>query len=114
MPRVFQQTKYIPPKVLVCESSNNLSFLRGLINTLQKVVTVMPSGIFPATLRTDVEFKSPASVVEKISLSLQGTVMFLYQQVFDAPYPENPTSLQQEKINAIWVGIGYPENVVPV
>lgn len=114
MPRIFQQTKYIAPKVVVCKGSNDSSFLRGLINTLQKVITAMPSGVFPATLRTDVEFKSPASLTETIYLSLQGTVMFLYQQVFNEPYPEIPTSIQQEKINAIWIGIGYPENVVPV
>jgi hypothetical protein len=114
MPRIFQQRKYIPPKVLVCKGSDDLSFLRGLINSLQKLVTAMPNGVFPATLRTDVEFKSPASLTETISLSLKGTVMFLYQQLFSEPYPEFPSSIQQEKINAIWIGIGYPENVVPV
>jgi hypothetical protein len=114
MPRFFEQAKYIPAKVLVCKGSDDLSFVRELINTLQKIVTVMPSGVFPATLRTDVEFKSPAVIVEKISLSLQGTVTFLYRKVFNEPYPEFPTPLQQEKINAIWIGIGYPENVVPV
>jgi hypothetical protein len=51
---------------------------------------------------------------EKQYLNLQGTMMFYFIRLTKRPYPTNPTSEDIKYINAIWDGLGYPENKIPL
>jgi len=101
----------------VCGSSislaTDLTFVTQAIDFFIEVVKNMPPGFFPATLINQMKFETPASATETIVItSLQVTVEFLYKHLFNERYPTNPTPIQIEKINAIWVGIGHPENII--
>lgn len=92
---------------------SDTSFVIEMIHDLKKLLTFMPTGIFATTLGNDIKFEAKAEVTETIQLSLQGSVAYLFVRLFNEPYPANPTPSQIEKINAIWVGIGHPENIIP-
>jgi hypothetical protein len=34
--------------------------------------------------------------------------------VFGGPFPTNPTPLEQEYINRVWISMNLPENVIAV
>ena len=101
----------------ICGSSvslaSDLTFVMQAIDFFIEVVKNMPSGFFPSTLINPIKFETPASATETIVInSLQVTVEFLYKHLFKELYPANPVGVQIEKINAIWVGIGHPENII--
>lgn len=97
----------------LCSLQTDIAFLLEIISDFKQILTYMPSGNFPSTLRADITFETEATMTENIVLSLQGTVIFLYQHVYNEPYPTSPTPAQIVKINDIWVGIGHPENIIP-
>lgn len=90
-----------------------LAFLSDVIAKFKQVVNYMPPGDFTMEVQAKAVFSSHASSTETISLSLAGSVAFIYIQVYKEPYPTNPTPTQIARINEIWIGIGYPENVLP-
>jgi hypothetical protein len=112
MPSYFNVPTYIP-QVVTCNSSLDKSFLLEIVDDFKKLLIYFPTGLFPATLTANITFETPAQATETINLSLQGSVVYLYQVVFKERYPANPTSEQRAKINSIWIGIGHPENIIP-
>jgi len=112
MPQYFYQSQYTPTQVVTCNSTVDKSFLLEIVDDFKKILAFMPVGVFPATLNADIQFEADAQATENITLSLQGTVMYLYVRVFGEAYPANPTSEQRAKINSIWLGIGHPENII--
>jgi len=109
MPRYFDLNSVKPQ----CNIESDTAFLLTIVDDFKKILTFMPSGNFPSTLIADITFETEAMMTENIVLSLQGTVIFLYQHVYNEVYPTNPTPTQIVKINDIWVGIGHPENKIP-
>lgn len=95
--------------------SVELEFLRNITADIKKLIQHYPEGNYPVTIAIPLEFETTATVTEEIELSLEGTVIFIYIKMFKEPYPAMPfTDLQRERINAIWSGIGHPENIIPI
>jgi hypothetical protein len=114
MPSYFTVTGATPQITAVCDSALDTAFLLEIVSDFKKILGYMPFGTFPVTVRASIQFETDATVTETIVLDLAGTVILLYSQLFNEPYPEMPfTDLQRERINAIWVGVGHPENIIP-
>jgi len=95
-------------------SDNDLAFLQEIARGIKKLVEHYPEGLYPVTVALALEFETEASTTEQIELTLEGTVIYIYIKMFKEPYPVMPyTDLQRERINAIWSGIGHPENIIP-
>lgn len=95
-------------------SDNDLVFLQEIARDIKKLVEHYPEGLYPVTVALALEFETEASTTEQIELTLEGTVIYIYIKMFKEPYPVMPfTDLQRERINAIWSGIGHPENIIP-
>jgi hypothetical protein len=94
--------------------NSELTFLRSIIGNLNQVVNFFPVGLIPSTINSELVFRTESSTTERISLSVEGTVMFIYIRIFKEPFPTEPTPLQRERINAIWEGVGRPENIIPI
>ena len=109
MPTFFSPPMYTPTQ---CNNTSDSNFLLAVVFSLKKVINYLPTGVFPETLRTPLTFRTTASATQYITLSLQGTVEFLYSRVYREPYPTNPTLIQKKQINDIWIGIGHPENII--
>jgi hypothetical protein len=98
-----------------CDSySDELAFIGEIVDDFKNLIKNYPEGLYPVTIKLALKFESKATVAEKVELSLEGTVIFIYTRMFKEPYPTAPfTKLQRERINAIWQGIGHPENIIP-
>jgi hypothetical protein len=98
-----------------CNSySDELAFIGEIVDDIKNLIKNYPEGLYPVTIKLALKFESKATVSEKVELSLEGTVIFIYTKMFKEPYPTAPlTKLQRERINAIWKGIGHPENIIP-
>jgi len=107
------------PKIITescpCDSySDELAFITEIVDNFKDLVKNYPEGVYPVTIALALKFESKASITEKVELSLEGTVIFIYTKMFKEPYPSRPfTELQRQRINAIWEGIGHPENIIP-
>ena len=112
MSRYFFQPTYAPTRVVTCNSSIDKSFLLEIIDDFKKILTFMPTGMFPATLTASIQYEAEAAITEHIALSLRGSVQYLYYRVYGDIYPTNPTPEEIKKINDIWIGIGHPENII--
>jgi len=98
----------------LCDCSLDAEFLIKIVGNFKTLLQHMPSGVFPLTLSAKIEFKTEATITEDIVFDLSGTVVFIYTQMFQEPYPSAPfTELQRQRINAIWQAIGHPENIIP-
>jgi hypothetical protein len=84
-----------------------------MVTNFKQIVNFMPPGDFTMEIQAKAVFAAPATSTQTVNLSLEGTVAFIYIQVYKEAYPTNPTPTQIERINEIWVGLGYPENVLP-
>jgi hypothetical protein len=114
MPSYFTVTGATPQITAVCDSALDTAFLLEIVADFKKILGYMPYGTFPVTVRANIQFETDATVTETVVLDLAGTVILLYSQLFKEPYPEMPfTELQRGRINAIWTGIGHPENIIP-
>jgi hypothetical protein len=112
MRRYFSVPK-ITSETCPCDNTDELDFMREIVDNFKTLVTHYPEGFYPVTIKVDLKFEAPAVVTEKIVLSLQGTVIYIYTKMFKEPYPSAPfTELQRQRINAIWKGIGHPENII--
>jgi hypothetical protein len=109
----FSVSTATPQLTDLCDCSLDTEFLIKIVGNFKKILQYMPSGVFPLTLTTNIEFKTDATISENIILDLSGTVVLIYTQMFKEPYPTTPfTELQRQRINAIWEGIGHPENII--
>lgn len=114
MPSYFTVTGATPQITAVCDSALDTAFLLEIVADFKKILGYMPYGTFPVTVRANIQFETDATVTETVVLDLAGTVILLYSHLFKEPYPEMPfTELQRGRINAIWTGIGHPENIIP-
>ena len=95
-----------------CKPSLETPFLLEIVQVFKKIIAYMPPGIFPSTLTASLRYETLATSTEEITLSLEGSVIFLYSRVYGEPYPLVPTGEQIKKINDIWIGIGHPENII--
>ena len=89
---------------------NDFEFVSELITDIKLLLLDIPTGMYPVTLSSALDFNTPALQTDTVILTLQGTVAYLYVRFFKEPFPLLPTNLQREKINAIWDYIGHPEN----
>jgi hypothetical protein len=114
MPRYFT-TSDITSQTCVCDDnySEELKILRELTEDFKRLIEHYPEGAFPATVSLTLNFDAKASTTEKIVLTLEGTMMYIYVKMFKERFPAKPfTELQRQRINAIWEGIGHPENII--
>jgi len=112
MPAYLYHKKYVAQQD-ICKTLDT-SFLLEIVDDFKKILTFMPSGLFPATVTADIKYEADAQATEQITLSLQGSVMFIYYRVYGEAYPQVPTAEQIQKINDIWIGIGHPENIITI
>ena len=95
------------------EYPDELAFLLEITGDFKKLIQHYPEGLFPVTIALALKFDTKATVTETIELTLEGTVIFIYTKMFKEKYPSLPyTELQRDRINAIWKGIGHPENII--
>jgi hypothetical protein len=88
--------------------------MNKMIDGFQRMIAFMPDGKFAQTISSEnLKFETKAEVTQKIVLDLFGSAIYLYMKVFKEPYPKNPSPLQIQKMNAIWIAIGHPENIIP-
>jgi hypothetical protein len=115
MPRYFT-TSEISSHPCVCDDnySEELKILREITEDFKRLIEHYPEGVFPATVSLTLSFEANASTTDKIVLTLEGTMMYIYVKMFKERFPSKPfTELQRQRINAIWEGIGHPENIIP-
>ena len=97
-----------------CVCSDDTDFLLEIVDDFKQLLLNFPAGLYPATISLTLEFDSKADTTNQIKLSLEGSVIYIYIKMFKEPYPAEPlTELQRQRINAIWEGIGHPENIIP-
>jgi hypothetical protein len=103
-----------PPQACPCaEYPDELAFLREITDDFKKLIEHYPEGLYPVTIALPLNFESKVTATESIELSLEGTVIYIYTKMFKEKYPSLPyTELQRDRINAIWKGIGHPENII--
>jgi hypothetical protein len=93
---------------------DDTEFINKMVDGFKKLIAFMPEGKFAQTIASEkLQFEGKAEVTQTIVLDLFGSAVYLYMKLFKEPYPKNPSKLQIEKMNAIWVGIGHPENIIP-
>ena len=90
-----------------------LTYLSTIITDFHKVITFLTPGMFGKMHSIEL-YKGAAESNDVVFLDKQGTMIFLYLQVFGGPFPTNPTPLQQEYINRVWIAMNLPENVIAV
>jgi len=112
MPTYFYQKTLFDQGLAPCDATSDLAFLNEIVGDFKKLLSFMPSGEFPATLTTNIQFEARADITENIVLSLEGTVQFLYSRIYNEVYPSRPTPKQIQQINDIWIGIGHRENII--
>jgi len=113
MPRYFTTAT---PQTCICDDNypEELLFLREVTEDFKRLIEHYPEGVFPTTVSLTLNFNANAEMTEKIVLSLEGTMMYIYVKMFKEQFPSEPfTELQRQRINAIWEGIGHPENIIP-
>jgi hypothetical protein len=88
-------------------------FLRTMISSFSKILAFNAPGYFGEMYSQKV-WKANSAMVEKIDLTLQGTMVYLYIYVYKEQFPKSPTPEQQQKINEVWIAMGHPENVINV
>ncbi len=97
-----------------CVCPDDSGFLLEIVNDFKELLMNFPEGFYPATVSLTLKFDTEAKATEEIKLSLEGSVIYIYLKMFKEPYPAAPlTELQRQRINAIWEGIGHPENIIP-
>jgi len=93
-------------------------FLLTMIQDFKALLTSMRPGVFDSTVTANITYDTIAKQTDTIELTLGGTVAFLYRKFFKVPYPmgilSTLTPVEIGRINAIWEGIGHPENKLPV
>ena len=95
--------------------SDDLAFFTDVVSIFEQIIEKFPKGFLPGTVSLPLSFDTQAKNTEEIELSLEGTLVFIYVKMFDEPYPSLPyTYLQIQRINAIWEGIGHPENIIAI
>ena len=110
MPSYFSLSQFTSD----CVCPDDTDFLLEIVDDFKQLLVNFPAGLYPATITLALKFDSKADVTETIQLSLEGSVMYIYMRMFKEPYPSMPfTELQRQRINAIWEGIGHPENIIP-
>lgn len=90
-------------------------FVIDIVDSIQKLLAYVNPGKFGEIILNYIVFQSKVEQTDRIKLSLEGYVIYLYKTAFKETYPhDNPTPLQIERINAIWEALGHPEKKIPV
>jgi len=58
-------------------------------------------------------YTGSAGMTVKETLTQHGTLIYFFVLLTKRPYPETPTAEDIKYINAIWDGLGHPENKLP-
>ena len=94
------------------KSRKSISDKTFLVSIIQNIIDVLPEPL-NTRLIAPLMYQSSAKASDTIQLGPKGSSLLVYYQVFKEKYPDNPTSEQISKMNAVWIGLGYPENVLP-
>jgi len=90
-----------------------INFLSTIITDFHRVITFLTPGMFGKMHSIEL-YKGAAQSSELVILDQRGTMILIYLQVFGGPFPTNPTPLEQEYINRVWIAMNLPENVIAV
>jgi hypothetical protein len=91
---------------------NEKKFLLEVITDFQALLSFMDVR-FGKSYTFGLIFGGSSKVVEKTTLTLEGTMMLYFVLITKRPFPKTPTAQDITYINAIWEGLGYPENKIP-
>lgn len=95
--------------------SKECKFVIDIVDSIQKLLAYTNPGKFGEIVLNLLIFQTKAEQKDTIKLSQEGYVMYVYVKAFKEAYPlENPTSLQKQRINAIWDALGHPEKKFPI
>jgi len=83
-----------------------------MIEDLRRLLIYVPKGLYGKEMFGDYVYTAQASSSEKASLTVEGTVVYIYIRIFKEPWPTIPTYQQAERINDIWDAVGYPQNKI--
>jgi hypothetical protein len=87
-------------------------FLKTIISNFKQLLMYKDKGYFD-NIQYSFEYKAKASAVEKVKLSKVGTMMYIYSMAYKEPFPECPNTIEQTRINEIWLAMNMPENIIP-
>jgi hypothetical protein len=90
-----------------------ITFLSTIITDFHKVITFLTPGMFGKMYSFEL-YRGAAESNDLVILDKRGTMIFIYLKVFGGPFPTNPTPLEQEYINRVWISMNLPENVIAV
>ena len=83
-----------------------------MIDDLRRLLIYLPRGFYGKEMFGDYVYDAKASSKEKASLTVEGSVVYIYIKIFKEPWPLIPTYEQAERINNIWDAVGYPQNKI--
>ena len=86
-------------------------FLLEVITDFQALLSFMDVH-FGKSYTFGLVFGASSSVVEKTTLTLEGTMMLYFVLITKRSFPTTPTAQDISYINAIWDGLGYPEKKI--
>lgn len=90
---------------------NEKKFLLEVITDFQALLSFMDVQ-FGKSYTFGLIFGGSSKVLEKTTLTLEGTMMLYFVLITKRPFPKIPTAKDIIYINAIWDGLGYPENKI--
>ena len=88
-------------------------FLKEIISDFVRLLAFNDPGYF-GKLFMQALYESEATIDEAATLSLHGTMAYIYIYIYKEPFPSDPTPEQQDRINKIWIELYHPENIVIV
>lgn len=88
-------------------------FLKTIISDFRQLLMYKDKDYFD-NIQYSYEYKAKATVVETVKLSKIGTMMYIYWMAYKERVPECPNTIEQTRINEIWLAMNMPENVIPV
>lgn len=86
-------------------------FLLEVITDFQALLSFMDVR-FGKSYTFGLIYNASSKVVEKTTLTLEGTMMLYFVAITKRAFPKIPTAKDIIYINAIWDGLGYPENKI--
>ena len=98
----------------VLENDQGGEFLLNIVTNFMKILVFVPGEKFGSSYVSPFVYPGAAASTDEITLSIKGVAALFYAKIYKEAYPADPTPQQIIRMNIIWAGMGYPENIVPI
>ena len=97
----------VPEEYCCIPLKKEAKFIIDIIESFEKLLA-FSGHTFGGQLYAPLKFENEASNADKVYLTEEGSVIYIYSKAFAEPYPSGtPTPLEAERIHAIREALGY-------